>query len=118
MEQLISYNTLFKDFVDQIETAVNAVANYPPYTKEQIVSISFTVVLKEGIYYDSVKAWRHTTAATKIWDNFNFILLLSSMRSACPPALQHRKATCSIAPPGNRQIHLYSTNYRSYIPPP
>ena len=32
--------TLFGDFVEQIETAVDAVATQFPYTREQIVSIA------------------------------------------------------------------------------
>ena len=57
MKQPISADTLFKDFVEQVETAVDAVSNQVSCTKEQIVSIAFSAVDKSGIYYDDVKAW-------------------------------------------------------------
>ena len=50
--------TLFEDFVEQIETAVDAVSTQVPYTRQQIVSIAFKMVENAGIYYDSVKEWR------------------------------------------------------------
>ena len=36
MKKAISAKTLFEDFVDQIETAVDSVATRVPYTREQI----------------------------------------------------------------------------------
>ena len=63
MKQLISAETLFEDFVEQIETAVDAVATQVPYTRQQIVSISFTMVDNAGIYYDGVKEWRQKDTA-------------------------------------------------------
>ena len=42
MKKSISAETLFEDFVDQIETAVNEVATQVPYTREHIVSIALT----------------------------------------------------------------------------
>ena len=57
MKQTISADTLFKDFVEHIETAVDAVSNQVYCTKEQIVCIAFYAVDKSGIYYDGVKAW-------------------------------------------------------------
>ena len=55
MKQPITAETLFEEFVEQIETAVDAVATQVPYTRQQIVSIAFTMVENAGIYYDGVK---------------------------------------------------------------
>ena len=44
MKKSISAETLFEDFVEQIETAVDAIATKSPYTRHQIVSIAFTIV--------------------------------------------------------------------------
>ena len=58
MKTAISAETLFEEFVEQIETAVDAVATQVPYTRQQILSITFTIVENAGIYYDGVKEWR------------------------------------------------------------
>ena len=55
MKQSITAETLFEDFVEQKETAVDAVATQVPYTREQIVSIAFTSVGNAGIHYNGVK---------------------------------------------------------------
>ena len=55
MKKAISAKTLFEEFVDQIETAVDAVATKVPCTRQQIVSIDFTIVENSGVYYDGVK---------------------------------------------------------------
>ena len=70
MKQPITAETLFEDFVEQIETAVDAVAMQVTYTKEQIVSIAFTSVENAGIYYDGVKKWSRKDTAEKTWDAF------------------------------------------------
>ena len=57
MKQPISAEELFEEFVEQIETAVDAVATQVPYTRQHIVSISFTMAENSGIYYDGVKEW-------------------------------------------------------------
>ena len=49
MKQPITAKTLFEDFVEQIETAVDAVAIQVPYTRQKIVSIAFTMVDNAGI---------------------------------------------------------------------
>ena len=58
MKQPILPETLFEEFVEKIETAVDAVANKVPYTRQLIVSIAFTMVEKAGINYNGVKEWR------------------------------------------------------------
>ena len=55
MKQPITAKTFFEEFVEQIETAVDAVATQVPYTRQQIVGIAFTMVENAGIYYDGVK---------------------------------------------------------------
>ena len=66
----ISSETLFEEFVEQIETAVDVVATQVPYTRQQIVSIAFTVVENAGIYYDGFKEWRQKDTADKTWETF------------------------------------------------
>ena len=70
MKKSISAENLFEDFVEQIETAVDAVATQVPYTREQIVSIAFTIVENAGIYYDGVKEWCQKDTAYKTWEAF------------------------------------------------
>ena len=65
MNQPISAETLFEDFVEQIKTSVDTVASQVLYTPEQIVSIAFTIVEKAGIYFDGVKEWRQKATADK-----------------------------------------------------
>ena len=55
MKQPILAETLFVEFVEHIEVSVYAVATEVPYTPEQIISISFTLVDKSGLYYDGAK---------------------------------------------------------------
>ena len=70
MKKAISAESLFGDFVEQIETAVDAVATQVPYTRQQIVSIAFTIVENAGIYYDGLKEWRRKDTADKTWEAF------------------------------------------------
>ena len=55
MKQPITSETLFEDFVEQIEFLVDAVLTQVPYTPEQIVSIAFALIYKSGLYYDGAK---------------------------------------------------------------
>ena len=71
MNQSITSETLFEYFVEQIEVSVDAVATQLPYTPQKIVSISFTLVEKLGLYYDGAKEWRRELSLEKTWDNFN-----------------------------------------------
>ena len=70
MKKAISAENLFEDFVEQIETAVDAVATQVPYTRQQIVSIAFKIVKNAGIYYDGVKEWPRKDTADKTWEAF------------------------------------------------
>ena len=58
MKQPITAKTLFEEFAEQIETAVDAVTTQVPYTRQQIVSIAFTMVKNARIYYNGFKEWR------------------------------------------------------------
>ena len=68
MKKPISAETLFEDFVEKIETAVDAVETQVPYTRQKIVSIAFMMVENDGIYYDGVKEWRLKDTADKMWE--------------------------------------------------
>ena len=70
MKQPITAETLFGEFVEQIETAVDTVTTQLPYTRQQIVSIAFTMVENAGIYCDGVKDWRRKDTAEKTWEAF------------------------------------------------
>ena len=70
MKQPISAETLFDEFVEQIEIAVDAVSTQVTYTRQQIVSIAFTMVENSGIYYNGVKEWRQKDRADKTWEDF------------------------------------------------
>ena len=70
MKTLILVETLFEEFIEQIETAVDAVATQVPYTRNKIVSIAFTMVENSGIYYDGVKEWHRKDIAEKMWEAF------------------------------------------------
>ena len=39
-------------------------------TRQQIVSIAFTIVDNAGIYYDGVNEWSRKDTADKIWEAF------------------------------------------------
>ena len=65
MKQPITAETLFEEFVKQVETAVDAFATQVPYTRQHIVSIAFTAVENAGIYYDGVKEWHQKYTADK-----------------------------------------------------
>ena len=65
MKQPITDETLFEEFIEQIDTAVDVVATKVPYTRENIASVAFTMVKNAGIYYDGVKDWRRKDTADK-----------------------------------------------------
>ena len=70
MKQPITAKTLFEEFAEQIETAVDAVTTQVPYTRQQIVSIAFTMVENAGIYYNGVKEWCQKEPSDKTWEAF------------------------------------------------
>ena len=92
------------DFVEQIETAVDAVATKVPYIRQQIVSIAFTIVENAGIYYDGVKEWRQKDTADKTWEAFKTYFRKRVQRYKSPTTdisvrrlwnnNQHERRTC------------------------
>ena len=54
----------------KIDTAVDTVETQAPYTRQQIVSIAFTMVENAMIYYNGVKEWRQKDTADKTWESF------------------------------------------------
>ena len=70
MKQPITAETLFEDFVEKIDTSVDAFATQVPYTRQHIVSIAFTMAENARIYYDDVKEWRQKDTADKMWEAF------------------------------------------------
>ena len=70
MKKPITSETIFEDFVEQIEVLVDAIATQVPYTPERIFSIAFTLVEKSVVYYDDAKEWLRKPAIDKTWDNF------------------------------------------------
>ena len=84
MKKYISAETLFEEFVEQIETAVDAVATQVTYTRQQIVSIAFTIVENAGIYYDGIKEWRQKYTADKTWESFKTFFAKRVQRDKYP----------------------------------
>ena len=61
MKVPITDETLFKDLIQQIEVAVNAIATQVTYTAAQILLIAFTLIEQLETYRDSVKEWQKKT---------------------------------------------------------
>jgi len=55
MKTLINGETLFKDFIEQIEWNQEAVAVQNPYTPEQILSMAVNNVKKSGLYTEDCR---------------------------------------------------------------
>ena len=55
MKQHITSETLFEDFVEQIEVLVDDVATQVPHILEETFSVAFTLVEKSGLYYYGAK---------------------------------------------------------------
>ena len=91
MKQTITAETLFEEFVEQIETTVDAVATQVPYTRQQIVSIAFKMVENAGIYYDGVKEWRQKDKVDKTWEAFKTFFTRGSERSESNHRHQRQK---------------------------
>ena len=91
MKQPITAETLFEDFVEHIETAVNAVITQVPYTRQHIVSIAFTMVENAGIYYDGVKEWCRKETAENVGSFQDVFCKESSERSESNHGHQRQK---------------------------
>eukprot|EP00957_Ditylum_brightwellii_P091890 6996582-Ditylum_brightwellii.AAC.1 len=56
---------------EQIETAVMVADNAnQPYTATQVLSITYNLVFKKGVYKDACKEWRNKPPAKRTWPNF------------------------------------------------
>ena len=65
MKQPITAETLFEDFIEKIELAVEALASQVPYTQSKIVSIDFSLVKNLDIYLNGAKELRGKKATNK-----------------------------------------------------
>jgi len=70
MKKDINGETDFEDLVLQIEDAVENVATQNPYTDQQVVSISFTIVERCGFYHEDCRDWKRKAAADRTWTTF------------------------------------------------
>ena len=65
MKKDINRETASEDLVLQIEDAVENVSLQNPYTDQQVVSISFTIVERCGFYHEDCRDWKRKAAAEK-----------------------------------------------------
>ena len=70
MKTPINGETLFEDFIEQIEWNQEAVAVQNPYTPEQILSMAVSNVKKSGLYTEDCRDWDRKAANTKDWASF------------------------------------------------
>ena len=70
IKEPISGETLFEDFVEQIEWNQEAVAVQNPYSYAQIVSMAYANIDKCGFYQDNFRDWLRKTRNDKTWGNF------------------------------------------------
>ena len=70
MKNPINGETLFEDFIEQIEWNQEAVAVQNPYTPAQILSMAFNNVRKSGLYTEDCREWDRKPTNTKNWATF------------------------------------------------
>ena len=70
MKELISGETIFEEFIEQIEWNQEAVAVKNQYTPAQIVSMAFANIKKCGLYQDDFREWSRKQRLNKTWSNF------------------------------------------------
>ena len=70
IKEPISGETLFKQFVDQIEWNQEAVAVQNPYSPAQIVAMAYDNIDTCGLYQDNCHDWSRKTRSDKTWRNF------------------------------------------------
>ena len=70
MKEPISRETLFEEFVEQIEWNQEAVAVQNPYSPAQIVSMAYANIEKCGLYQEDFRKWSRKTQSEKTWVNF------------------------------------------------
>ena len=70
IKEPISGETLFEEFVDQIEWNQEAVAVHNPYSPAQIVSMAYASIDKCGLYQDDFRDWSRKPRSEKTWVTF------------------------------------------------
>ena len=70
IKEPISGETLFEEFVKQIEWNQEAIAVQNPYYPAQIVSMAYSNIDKCGLYQDDCRDWLRKTQSDKTWGNF------------------------------------------------
>ena len=70
MKETISGETIFEEFIDEIEWNKEAVALNNPYTPAQIFSMAFSNIGKCGLYQDVLREWSLKPRIDKTWSNF------------------------------------------------
>ena len=70
MKNPINGETLFEDFIEQIEWNQEAVAVQNPYTPTQILSMALNNIRKSGLYTEDCREWDRKPANTKTWATF------------------------------------------------
>ena len=67
MKELISGETIFEEFVEQIDWNQEAVDMQNPYSLAQIVSMAYANIEKCGLYQDDCRDWSRKTRSDKTW---------------------------------------------------
>ena len=70
MKEPISGESLFEEFVKQIEWNQKELAVKNPYSPNQIVSMAYTNIDKCGLYQDDCRDWSRKTRSDKTWGKF------------------------------------------------
>ena len=71
MRTLWDPNSPFDCLVQQLEDGQDyADAGGQPYTTDQLLHIAYTLVFKNGLYFEACKAWNAKTNNGKTWTNF------------------------------------------------
>ena len=70
IKEPISGETLFGEFVEQIERNQEAVAVKNPYSAAQIVSMAYAIIDKCGPYQDNCRDWSRKPRSEKTWVKF------------------------------------------------
>ena len=70
IKEPISSETLFEEFVEQIQWNQEAVVVHNLYSPAQIVSMAYANIGKCGLYQDDFRDWSRKTRSDKTWGNF------------------------------------------------
>ena len=70
IKEPFSRETLFVEFVEQIEWNQEAVAVQNLYSPVNIISMAYANIDKCGLYQDNFRNWLRKTRSNKTWGNF------------------------------------------------